>query len=383
MFKGNLRNNTQLNYPHDVFICYRHEGGVDLASRVKEFLDKKGYSVFMDIENLKSGPFNKELLTKIENAKDVIIILTKGSLDRCINENDWVRIEIAHAIKNKRNLVPIIASGFHMPDSSKLPDEINELPNYHALNSYNDLFEQSMERMAVKFLTSKPKRNIPINVRIISKSLKYTLYLTVIILFSIFLINKYDVDFQRAYHKVTEFFNITSNNETSTIGVKQLSVKWFMETTEGPFPRSAFSMAYDPVNNYIVLHGGFGQPPSYTKLGLNATTLSDTWIWQDAAWKKLSDGVALNHSSMLFDNNLGKIIMFGGSASRGTFMIYNTIWTWSGEDWITLDVKGPEKRYDHDMAYDMKRNSLVLFGGFTRSANHSGTLLFRHLGDTW
>lgn len=137
---------------HEIFISYRREGGEHLAGRVKDALKIRGFSVFLDVEDLKSGKFNEALLDKIEYATDFIVILTPGCLDRCKNEDDWLRKEIRHAIKCRCNIVPVLARGFQMPLPQALPSDIEELPWYNGLTPAHELFEASMDRLVSTFL---------------------------------------------------------------------------------------------------------------------------------------------------------------------------------------------------------------------------------------
>lgn len=138
----------------DIFISYRREGGEHLAGRVKDALKARGFSVFMDVEDLKSGKFNSALFSEIERATDFLLILTPGCLDRCKNEGDWLRQEIRHAIKWERNLVPILARGFQMPPAETLPADIAELVDYNGPTPSHELFEASMDRLVSTFLIS-------------------------------------------------------------------------------------------------------------------------------------------------------------------------------------------------------------------------------------
>jgi len=142
---------------HDIFISYRRDGGEHLAARVKAALAKRGFSVFMDIEDLKSGKFNIALYSKIEKAADFVVILTQGCLERCKNEDDWLRKEIKHAIRCKRNIVPVIGRGFNMPPPAELPSDIAELSDYNGLAPAHELFEASIEKLATTLLKSVPK----------------------------------------------------------------------------------------------------------------------------------------------------------------------------------------------------------------------------------
>ena len=125
---------------------------MDLAARMKDALKERGFSVFMDIEDLKSGKFNEALLQKIEEATDFLVILTPGCLERCQDEEDWLRKEIRHAIASKRNIVPILARGFQMPPPQALPADLLGLPNYNGLAPAPDLFEASIDRLVSVFL---------------------------------------------------------------------------------------------------------------------------------------------------------------------------------------------------------------------------------------
>jgi hypothetical protein len=64
---------------HGVFISYRRDGGEHLAGRIKDALKSRGFSVFMDVEDLKSGKFDTALLKKIEETSDVLVMATDFS----------------------------------------------------------------------------------------------------------------------------------------------------------------------------------------------------------------------------------------------------------------------------------------------------------------
>lgn len=141
-----------------VFISYRRETGADLARLVRDSLQRRGYEVFLDVEDLRSGPFNEALLREIETSTDVVVILTPGALDRCRDAGDWVRREIAHALACHKSVVPVWARGFALP-AEALPDDISELQNQQALTPSTDYFEASMDRLA-SWLVGRPRRGL-------------------------------------------------------------------------------------------------------------------------------------------------------------------------------------------------------------------------------
>ena len=77
-------------------------GASDMARLVYSSLQRRGYSVFMDVEGLKSGLFNTALFEAIDSATDFVVVLCPNSLDRCNDKGDWLRLEVAFAIKRRR-----------------------------------------------------------------------------------------------------------------------------------------------------------------------------------------------------------------------------------------------------------------------------------------
>jgi hypothetical protein len=138
-----------------VFISYRSETGSELARLVWDALKRRGYTAFIAVEDLRSGPFNKALYNKIEDSSDMVLILTPNSLDRCQQEGDWVRLEVAYALKRKKNIVPVMAPGFQWPPPGFLPPDLADLPNLHGVTHSIDLFEASMDKLKL-LLIAKP-----------------------------------------------------------------------------------------------------------------------------------------------------------------------------------------------------------------------------------
>jgi len=138
---------------YDIFICYRRHGGFETAQLIDQHLKNLGYKVFLDLENLRGGKFNTQLLEVIRNCKDFIVILPNEGLDRCFNEDDWVRQELECAIENNKNIVPVLLRGFQFPDS--LPDSIKDIKNFNGVSaSDHQYFDASLEKIR-NFLKSK------------------------------------------------------------------------------------------------------------------------------------------------------------------------------------------------------------------------------------
>ena len=98
---------------YDVFISYRRkEGrGLEIARIIDEAIDKSGYRAFLDFNELKDSKFGPQILAAIDSAPVFLFILTEGSLNRCVEENDWVRNELLYAISKKKHIVPVNPEG--------------------------------------------------------------------------------------------------------------------------------------------------------------------------------------------------------------------------------------------------------------------------------
>ena len=142
---------------YDIFISYRRTA-YDTANLIAEKLRHAGYRVFFDIDTLTSGKFNEQLLEVISGCKDFIIVLPENALERCTDENDWVRREVMCAIEYKKNIIPVMLNGFAWP--TELPKGMEELPNYQAIAAVNrEFFDMAVTRLK-GYLKSKP--SIPI-----------------------------------------------------------------------------------------------------------------------------------------------------------------------------------------------------------------------------
>ena len=141
---------------YDIFISYRRDA-FESANLIHEKLKAAGYRVFFDLESMRSGKFNDQLLNVIEQCKDFILVLPENALDRCADPNDWLRIEILQALKCKKNIVPVMLRNFTWPQP--MPDGMNDLDKYQGVSaSSHEFFDMSVQRLQ-GYLKSKPHRS--------------------------------------------------------------------------------------------------------------------------------------------------------------------------------------------------------------------------------
>lgn len=141
-----------------VFISYRRDGGEHMATLIYKTLISYGYDAFLDTIDIIKGDYTEVILRNIEKADDIVIVLSKGFLDRCFEAEDPVRFEIRESLCRKRRdqIIPLELRGFELPDKMPLPSDINVFRNIHRHNFQDmDLFDSKMSRL-MQALTTKP-----------------------------------------------------------------------------------------------------------------------------------------------------------------------------------------------------------------------------------
>jgi len=136
-----------------VFISYRRASGFYEAYSVFKELRAHGYDVFWDIESIPSGEFETIILNQIAARPHFILILTPGTLDRTVEEGDWLRREVGLAIDLERNIIPVCMKDFSIEDGeSYYSGTLKKIPNYNALTIPDAFFEEGIKRLRERFL---------------------------------------------------------------------------------------------------------------------------------------------------------------------------------------------------------------------------------------
>lgn len=148
----------------DVFISYRREGGYAMARLLYECFNNAGLSVFLDLEELRAGPFNEKLYDAIDNCENFVLVLPPNALERCSAERDWLRLEIEHAIKKKKNIIPVMMVGFSFP--SNLPESLANLPYFNGVQSSREYFDATIDKIISMLKNVNPdKETVDLNKR--------------------------------------------------------------------------------------------------------------------------------------------------------------------------------------------------------------------------
>lgn len=182
---------------YDIFISYRREGGKEIARSIKSHLEAHGFSAFLDFDELKDGVFDERIINAIDEAPVFMFILSAHSLDRCVNENDWVRKEIEYAASKGKHIVPVNPDGEFCALPEDIPEVIAEVlgRNQYSEIMMGQLFQASMQKMlderVVPFVRKRRKGGK--SLRYVSLSLVFIAILTGAYFFSSSMHAKTDV----------------------------------------------------------------------------------------------------------------------------------------------------------------------------------------------
>ncbi len=148
---------------YDIFISYRREGGYDTAQLLYDRLTQMGYRVSFDLETLRGAKFNTQLYQRIEQCSDVLVVMSRDSLNLRENqEDDWFRLEIAHALKHKKNIVPVFLRDFKFPQKGELPEDIADLVDYQGVTASQEHFDSMLNRICRNFKAKPRRRKWPV-----------------------------------------------------------------------------------------------------------------------------------------------------------------------------------------------------------------------------
>lgn len=139
---------------YDIFLSYRRSDGSELARYLVEELTKKGFHVFLDSEGLESGAWDTQLEQRIDECRDFIVLITKAYFDpdRINKPDDVVRKEVARALLNGTNVIPLLASTPPFPD--KLPKDIEEIQRRNGVKYFHEYAKEAIEKLCTRLVST-------------------------------------------------------------------------------------------------------------------------------------------------------------------------------------------------------------------------------------
>lgn len=168
---------------------------------------------------------------------------------------------------------------------------------------------------------------------------------------------------------------VTPNNETWTYN----GTDWSLVTVSSPpAKRIGATMAWDPINQRLLMYGGNDQ---------NGNALADTWAWTGTTWTPVIASASppgpRAFQNMALDVARKRIVMVGGGTDLDS-------WEWNGTNWIDATPTLPGATRSSASAYRPARGQADLYDGgifyetdqvtVTQGPNTPGDLSYSALG---
>jgi hypothetical protein len=141
-----------------IFISYRRADSAGYAGRIYDRLAAHfgEDAIFMDVNTIEAGLDFVEVLENAVRSCDVLVALigtrwlnikdTEGKR-RLDNPQDFVRIEIAAALKREIRVIPVLVDGVNMPNSTELPRGLKSLARRNAVQISHHSFSADAYRL--------------------------------------------------------------------------------------------------------------------------------------------------------------------------------------------------------------------------------------------
>ena len=141
-----------------VFINYRRQDSEGYVGRLYDHLAQhlEKDDIFMDVVNITPGADFVDEIEKAVAACDVFVTMigpdwatiTDDSGERRLTQwNDYVRLEIASAIKQDKLIIPVLVGRATMPSGDDLPEDLRALVRRNALELSHHNFADDVTRL--------------------------------------------------------------------------------------------------------------------------------------------------------------------------------------------------------------------------------------------
>ena len=112
--------------------------------------------VFMDLDSIEPGEdFERAIEQALADCKGLVVLIGRKWLtlkganrkSRLLDENDYVRREIAVALAEGVRVVPILLDNARMPSADQLPDDLQLLAKRNAIKTEASRFIEDTDRL--------------------------------------------------------------------------------------------------------------------------------------------------------------------------------------------------------------------------------------------
>lgn len=145
-----------------IFISYRREDSAGWTGRLAEHLRERlgEQSIFMDLDGITPGVDFTVALHNALTSCDVLLavigpewltVRDESGKMRLDDPDDWVRMEIATALKRNIRVIPVLVGGAEVPTKDQLPDDLDPLAHRQAYELTDRRWNFDLEELMKTF----------------------------------------------------------------------------------------------------------------------------------------------------------------------------------------------------------------------------------------
>jgi TIR domain-containing protein len=146
--------------PAGIFISYRRDDSAGFAGRLYDRLASR-YGpdrLFMDVDTIRPGHDFAEDIVSALSASAVCVVLIGRHWEsitlpdgrrRLDDPTDFVRLEVAAAIREGVTVIPVLVEGAVMPSPTSLPEELQALSRRQAIDLSNERWNYDVGRLVL------------------------------------------------------------------------------------------------------------------------------------------------------------------------------------------------------------------------------------------
>ena len=150
-----------------ILVSYRREDSAAYAGRLADRLRQRfgADNVFVDIDTIQPGQdFVESIEASVGSCDALVAVIGRNWLSgsdttgrrRLDNPDDYVRREIATALRRGVRVIPALVGGATMPVASELPDDLPTLVRRQALEITDTRFHHDADRLIQSALSGNP-----------------------------------------------------------------------------------------------------------------------------------------------------------------------------------------------------------------------------------
>lgn len=141
-----------------VLISYRRDDSAPYAGRIYDSLcERLGRTVFLDIDSIEPGEdFPEKLQRTLESCHAVLAVIGPRWLSasdaqgrqRLRLEDDYVRLEVAEALRKGLRVIPVLVGGAELPKAEELPEDLRPLVRRQAVEVSHQHYREDVARLS-------------------------------------------------------------------------------------------------------------------------------------------------------------------------------------------------------------------------------------------